>query len=112
MTMLADALASAPRTAVDFTLPMGYVDETGRVHRDGAMRLATALDEVQPLQDPRVLSNQAYVSILLLSRVLIRLGTISPVPVSVVERLFSADYAYLQELYMRVNEPGGTLAET
>jgi hypothetical protein len=110
--MVVAAPDSLLRTEIEFTLPFGYVDEVGRVHRDGAMRLATALDEVQPLQDPRVQSNQAYVSILLLSRVLTRVGGISPVPVRVVERLFSADFAYLQDLYMRVNEPGGTLAET
>ncbi len=109
------ALAQAPnllRTEVEFTLPLGYVDRAGTLHRQGVMRLATAADEVQPLQDPRVVANQAYVSILLLSRVLVRLGSISPVPPVVVEGLFSADFAYLQDLYMRLNEPGGTLADT
>ena len=100
------------RTEVDFTLPFGYVDRTGTLHRQGVMRLATAADEIQPLQDPRVQANQAYVSILLLSRVLVRLGSISPVSPSVVEGLFSADFAYLQDLYMRINQPGGTLADT
>jgi len=100
------------RTEVEFTLPLGYVDDAGRIHRTGVMRLATALDEVQPLQDARVHSNQAYVSILLLSRVLTRLGSIAPVPVAVVERLFSADFAYLQELYVRMNESGSSVAET
>jgi hypothetical protein len=109
------AIAEPPpqlRTQVEFTLPLGYVDPAGRIHRSGVMRLATALDEVQPLQDPRVQTNSAYVSILLLSRVLISLGSIAPVPPSVVEGLFSADFAYLQDLYMRVNEPGASLAET
>ena len=109
------ALAQAPhllRTEVEFTLPLGYVDRTGTLHRQGVMRLATAADEVQPLQDARVQANQADVGILVLSRVLVRLGSISPVPPSVVEGLFSADYAYLQDLYVRLNEPGGTLAET
>ena len=100
------------RTEVEFTLPLGFVDSSGKLHRLGVMRLATAVDEVQPLQDPRVLANQAYLSILLLSRVVVRLGSISPVPASVVEGLFSADFAYLQDLYMRLNEPGGTLADT
>ncbi len=108
------AVADLPtlRTALEFTLPLGYVDAAGQVHRAGVMRLATAFDEVQPLQDARVLNNQAYVSILLLSRVLVRLGSISPVPPSVVEGLFSADFAYLQDLYIRLNQPGGMLAET
>jgi hypothetical protein len=90
-------------TGVEFTLPRGYADEFGNLHRQGSMRLATALDEVQLLQDPRVHANQAYVSILLLSRVLTRLGDISPVPPPVVERLFSVDFAYLQDLYVRLN---------
>ena len=108
-------LAESPhllRTEVEFTLPVGYVDRAGALHRQGVMRLATAADEVQPLQDPRVIANQAYVGILLISRVLVRLGSISPVPSSVVEGLFSADFAYLQDLYVRLNEPGGTLADT
>jgi hypothetical protein len=100
------------RTEIEFTLPCGYVDEHGELHRTGVMRLATALDEVQPLLDARVQSNQAYVSILLLSRVLTRLGSITPVPVDAVETLFAADFAYLQDLYMRLNQPQGLLAET
>jgi hypothetical protein len=95
-----------------FTLPCGFVDGAGQVHRDGAMRRATALDEVQPLADPRVLTNQAYVGILLLSRVLTRLGNHSPVMPVDVERLFAADYAFLQDLYVRINEPAAGLAET
>jgi hypothetical protein len=109
------ALAQSPhllRTEVEFTLPFGYVDRAGTLHRQGVMRLATAADEILPLQDPRVIANQAYVGVLLLSRVLVRLGAISPVPTSVVEGLFSADYAYLQDLFVRMNEPGGTLADT
>ncbi len=105
-------VASLPSTEVEFALPLGYVDEAGRIHRTGVMRLATALDEVQPLQDPRVQSNEAYVSILLLSRVLRRLGSIEPVTPAIVERLFSADFAYLQDLYVRLNEAGNSLAET
>jgi hypothetical protein len=100
------------RTEVEFTLPLGYVDSTGTLQRQGVMRLATAADEIHPLQDPRVLANQAYIGILLLSRVVVRLGTLSPVPTSVVENLFSADFAYLQDLYVRMNEPGRTLADT
>lgn len=101
-----------PRTQVEFTLPVGFVDRDGTLHRQGVMRLATAVDEVHPLQDPRVQANAAYVGILLLSRVLVRLGSIRPVQPAVVEGLFSADYAYLQDLYMRLNTPGGTLADT
>jgi len=95
-----------------FTLPCGYVDERGDLHRQGVMRLATALDEVQPLRDTRVQANQAYVAILLLSRVVTRLGSITQVTPTVVERLFAADFAYLQDLYMQMNQAVGALAET
>jgi hypothetical protein len=100
------------RREVDFTLPLGYVDAAGALHRQGVMRLATAADEIQPLQDPRVLANPAYIGILLLSRVVVRLGSISPVIPAVVEGLYSADFAYLQDLYVRLNEPGAALADT
>jgi len=76
------------------------------------MRMATALDEVQPLSDPRVQANAAYVGIVLLSRVITRLGSIKPVTPSIVERLFAADFAYLQKMYVQMNEVGGSLAET
>lgn len=100
------------QTEFAFTLPYGYVDERGDVHRQGIMRLATALDEVEPLRDPRVQANEAYLSILLLSRVLLRLGDIGPVPPAVIERLFSADFTYLQEFFVRINDSGTTLVET
>jgi hypothetical protein len=100
------------QTEFSFTLPRGFVDEQGTLHRQGLMRLAQALDEVEPLHDPRVQQNQAYMSILLLSRVVTRLGTISPVQPGVIERLFSSDFAYLQELYIRVNDLGQQLVET
>ncbi len=100
------------QTEFEFTLPCGYVDEQGNLHRRGTMGRAMALDEVEPLQDPRVQTNRAYLSILLLSRVLKRLGAISPVPPSVVEHLYSTDYAYLQDLYVRVNDLGSSQVET
>jgi hypothetical protein len=100
------------RTEFQFTLPCGFIDDVGDLHRAGVMRLATALDEVQPLRDLRVQGNQAYVAILLLSRVITRLGSIEPVTPAVVERLFAADFTYLQDLYIRINEAAGALAET
>ena len=102
----------AMQTEYHFTLPRGFVDENGDLHRAGVMRLATAMDEVQPLRDARVQANQAYVAILLLSRVVTQLGDFSPVTPNTIERLFAADFAYLQELYVRLNEPAGALAET
>jgi hypothetical protein len=110
--VLLEQARNGVQTEFPFTLPCGYIDGTGQVHRDGVMRLATALDEVQPLADPRVQTNQAYVSILLLSRVVTRLGDHSPVSPFDVERLFAADFAFLQDLYVRLNEPGDGLAET
>ena len=92
------------KTEFDFTLPRGYVDVSGQVHRSGVMRLATARDEVEPLEDPRVSANPAYVSITLLSRVVTRLGSISPVTPVVIQGLFASDFAYLQEMYLRLNE--------
>ncbi|MEN9938474.1 MAG: hypothetical protein RLZZ387_5053 [Chloroflexota bacterium] len=95
-----------------FSLPLGYVDERGVVHREGVMRRATALDEVEPLGDPRVRGNEAYLAILLLSRVLVRLGGIGPVPPSVVGQLFAPDFTYLQQLYVQINSPEPQIVET
>jgi hypothetical protein len=92
-------------TEFEFTLPRGYLDEQKNLHRQGTMRLATALDEIEPLQDVRVRANQAYLIIMLLSRVITRLGTISPVSLAVVERLSVVDMQYLQNLYFQINEP-------
>jgi hypothetical protein len=89
-----------------FTLPKGYVDGEGALHREGMMRLATAFDEIAPLKDPRVHSNPAYLLVILLARVVTRLGTLEQVNPKVVEGLYAADLAYLQDLYRRVNENG------
>ncbi len=94
------------QTEFEFTLPRGYVDDEGTVHREGVMRLATAMDEIAPLRDPRVRANQAYLIIILLSRVIVRLGTLANITTTTIENLFAADLAYLQELYRRVNEHG------
>jgi predicted Zn-ribbon and HTH transcriptional regulator len=97
------------KTEFKFTLPKGYVDKEGRVHREGTMRLATAKDEIAPLQDFRVQANRAYLVIILLSRVVTRLGTIEMVNPGVIEEFFSSDLAYLQDLYRRVNEEGSAM---
>lgn len=100
------------QTEYDFTLPCGLVDQDGSLRRQGTMRLATALDEVDAMRDPRVRANEAYLSILLLSRVVTRLGDLAPVAPDVIERLFSADFVYLQELFVQLNEDGGGVVET
>ncbi|MBL9004809.1 MAG: phage tail assembly protein [Myxococcales bacterium] len=94
------------KTEFPFTLPKGYIDSEGKLHRTGVMRLATAKDEIVPLQDYRVQNNRAYLVIVLLSRVITKLGELSIVDTEVIENLFSTDLAYLQEFYRRINEEG------
>lgn len=96
------------QTEFEFTLPVGYVDREGNVHKQGVMRLATAMDEITPLNDMRVQSNEAYLVIVLLTRVITRLGALPHINTSVVENLFAADLAYLQEFYRQINETGKT----
>lgn len=95
-------------TEFPFVLPRGYVDAAGTVHRDGVMRLATARDELVPLRDDRVRENPAYLTVVLLARVVTRLGTVTDVHGGIVENLFAVDLAFLQELYRRVNQEGHT----
>jgi hypothetical protein len=90
----------------EFTLPMGLLDEDGTLQRDGVMRLATAADEILPLQDPRVQRNPAYLSLILLSRVVLRIGSVEDVTPKTIESLFAADLAHLQDLYNAVNRIG------
>ena len=92
------------QTEYEFTLPKGYVDKAGNLHQKGIMRLATAADEIIPLRDPRVQQNPGYLTILLLSRVIIRLGELSQVTPEVIERLFSVDLNFLQNMYQTINE--------
>lgn len=96
------------RTEFAFTLPVGFVDSAGAVHRHGTMRLATARDEILPLRDPRVRENEAYLTVILLSRVITSLGEVSPINPGVVENMFAADLAFLQDLYRRINAEGHT----
>jgi len=98
------------RTEFAFELPRGYVDGTGTVHRSGTMRLATARDELVPLRDDRVRENPAYLTVVLLARVVTRLGTIDDVHAGIVENLFASDLAFLQDLYRRINQEGHTRA--
>lgn len=99
------------QTQFEFTLPRGYIDAQGKVHRSGIMRLATAMDEIEPLRDVRVRANQAYLTIVLLTRVIVRLGDLPSVSTSIIENLFAGDLAYLQALYQQVNEKGITQLE-
>jgi hypothetical protein len=98
------------RTEFSFLLPRGYVDGSGTVHRDGVMRLATARDELIPLRDDRVRENPAYLTVVLLARVIMRIGSIEDVHAGIVEDLFATDLAFLQDLYRRINTEGHTRA--
>jgi hypothetical protein len=92
------------QTEFAFTLPVGYQDEEGNLHRDGVMRLATAADEVLPLKDPRVQANLAYLGVVVLSRVVTRLGSVPQINPRMIEGLFAADFAYLQDFYDNINQ--------
>lgn len=94
------------QTEFPFTLPQGYVDTAGNLHREGVMRLATAYDEIAPMKDPRVQSNPGYLVIILLSRVITRLGSLEQLNPKMIENLFAGDMAYLQDLYQRINHLG------
>ena len=94
------------QTEIEFTLPRGYVDESGEVHRVGTMRLATARDEIEPLREVDVRQNAAYLTVLLLARTVTRIGGIADVTPSLVENLYAADFDHLQRLYERINSDG------
>jgi hypothetical protein len=100
-------MASTPhlsfQTEIEFELPKGYLDETGMLHRHGTMRLATAADEILPLRDPRVQQNEAYFVVIVLSRVITRLGSLADIHTGVIEGLYASDLAFLQRLYDKLN---------
>jgi hypothetical protein len=101
------------KTEFAFTLPVGYRDESGSLHRDGIMRLATAADEITPVKDVRVRANPAYLIVLKLSRVVVRLGSLEHITPKVIESLYSADFGYLQDIYNKINRGGkGRLSVT
>lgn len=91
-------------TIFDFTLPKGYMDNDGVLHKHGRMRLATAADEIQSTRDPRVLSNPSYLTIVILSRVIVEIEGVSAIVPNTIERLFTADLAFLQDMYQRIND--------
>jgi hypothetical protein len=95
---------SSLQTSYEFTLPRGYVDDSGQVHRTGHMRLATARDELEPLRDPRVEGpDDPRLTILVLTRVVESLGTLDQVNSHVIEGLFAVDLAFLQDFYGVIN---------
>jgi len=108
--LAAPGSASGLHTEFPFVLPRGYVDDSGQVHRDGVMRLATARDEILPQRDPRVRENEAYLTVILLSRVVTRLGSLGQVTSGTIEGLFASDLAFLQDLYRRINQEGHSQA--
>ena len=100
------------QTEYEFALPLGYADQEGNLHREGVMRLATAADEILPLKDPRVQANQAYLIVILLSRVITKLGSVTPINPKTIEGMYAADLAYLQEFYNRINRNGKATLKT
>lgn len=100
------------QTEYEFTLPKGYLDPDGSLHKEGVMRLATAGDEILPMKDARVQNNPAYLTIILLSRVISRLGELKIINTHVVESLFAEDLNYLQGVYRRINEQGNNTVQT
>ncbi|MBE9050738.1 hypothetical protein IQ243_09985 [Nostocales cyanobacterium LEGE 11386] len=92
------------QTEFEFTLPKGYLDADGNLHRKGVMRLSRAMDEIIPLRDPRVKSNPAYATVIILSRVITSLGALEEVTPTVVENFFACDLSYLQQFYRQINE--------
>lgn len=92
------------QTEFDFTLPKGYVDKEGKLHKRGKMRLATAADEIIPLKDPKIQQNPSYLSVVLLSRVIKSLGSLENIDVNVIEGLYTSDLAFLQDMYQKIND--------
>ncbi len=90
------------RTEVPFTLPRGFVGADGTLHREGVMRLATARDELEAIRDPAVRQHEAYLTVLLLARVVTRLGDVE-VTAEVIEDLLAADFLHLVRLFEQVN---------
>jgi hypothetical protein len=99
-------------TEYEFTLPVGYVDSDGTLHRSGVMRLCTAIDELEAMEDPRVRANQSYLTVVLLSRVVERIGEVTEITPEVIGRLFSADFAHLQSFFVRLNDAQPPTLET
>ncbi len=99
------------QTEYEFTLPKGYVDEEGNLHKNGIMRLATAADEILPLKDPRVQQNPAYLNMILFSRVITKLGDLQVINPKVMEGLFASDLAYLQDFYRQINGDGSNFVK-
>lgn len=106
MNAVAPVAQASHQTEFAFTLPRGLTDPEGNVHREGSMRLATAFDEIEPMKDPRVRANPGYLVIILLARVITRLGSVEYINTRAIENLYSADLAYLQDFYQRINQNG------
>lgn len=96
--------ASAMAQVFEFVLPRGFLDEPGELHRIGTMRLATALDELEPLRDDSLSGpDDPRVAALVLARVIVSLGTLAAVTPDVIEALSASDLAYLQRFYAAIN---------
>lgn len=106
LNLLLTSVSPTPmfQTEFEFTLPKGYLDEDGNLHRQGVMRLAKAIDEIMPLRDPRVQANPAYATVVILSRVVVKLGALENIGSSLIENLYAADLNYLYDFYQKIND--------
>jgi hypothetical protein len=100
------------QTEYAFTLPKGYVDEEGSLHKTGVMRLACARDEIEPLRDSRVKENDAYATVIVLAKVVTELGSVGRVTPKIIENLFVSDFNYLQDFYRIINFADPSILET
>ena len=95
------------QTEYTFTLPRGFMDGEGELHRHGRIRLALALDEIEAMGDPRVQTNPSFLPLVLLSRVITQLGNITAVTPTIIANLFASDLVYLEDLYLQLNSAAG-----
>jgi len=104
--------AKMMQTEFEFTLPRGFVDGAGEVHRHGRMRLATAVDEIEAVEHPQVQAKESYLPVILLSRVVTQLGALPEITPQIIGGLFASDLAYLQDLYLRLNSSAPVMVGT
>lgn len=93
------------QTEFEFHLPTGYMDDRGQVHHSGIIRRSRAMDEILPMQDPRVQANPAYATVIILARVIVQLGDLTEITPQIIENMFASDLSYLQTLYRQINSP-------
>ncbi|WP_372365486.1 DUF6760 family protein [Candidatus Uabimicrobium sp. HlEnr_7] len=97
------------QTEYEFTLPRGYVDAEGNLHRKVLMRLATAEDEIRPKKDPRVRNNEHFFDVIFIARVVTKLGSLPRVNTDIISKLFLEDFHFLKAKAVEINQPGSPM---